>query len=52
MTKKTKNKYNHYTKDFRRSDLPGASAVEVARELGMNRHQFARHFSAPEKSAE
>ena len=34
MTKKTKNKYNHYTEDFRReavrrSDLPGASAVEV-----------------------
>ena len=45
MTKKTKNKYNHYTEDFRReavrrSDLPGASAVEVARELGIHPGQI------------
>lgn len=41
MTKKRKNKYNHYTEDFRReavrrSDDPNTSAVEVARELGIN----------------
>ena len=34
MTKKTKNKYNHYTEDFRReavrrSDDPNTSAAEV-----------------------
>ncbi len=45
MTKKTKNKYNHYTEDFRheavrRSDLPGASVVEVARELGIHPGQI------------
>ncbi|MFP6789946.1 MAG: transposase [Thalassolituus sp.] len=45
MTKKTKNKYNHYTEDFRReavrrSDLPGVSAVEVARELGIHPGQI------------
>ena len=45
MTKKTKNKYNHYTEDFRheavrRSELPGASAVEVARELGIHPGQI------------
>ena len=45
MTKKTKNKYSHYTEDFRREavrrvDLPGASAVEVARELGIHPGQI------------
>ncbi len=39
--KKHKNKYNHYTEDFRReavrrSDDPNTSAVEVARELGIH----------------
>ncbi len=34
MTKKTKNKYNHYTEDFRReavrrSEQEGASSVDV-----------------------
>lgn len=37
MTKKTKNKYKHYTEDFRRgavrrSEEDGVSAVNVARE--------------------
>ena len=39
--KKHKNKYNHYTEDFRReavrrSEDPNTSAVEVARELGIH----------------
>ena len=45
MTRKTKNKCNQYTEDFRReavrrADLPGASAVEVARELGTHPGQI------------
>ena len=45
MAKKTKNKYNHYTEDFRReavrrSEDPNSSAVEVARELGINPGQI------------
>lgn len=41
MKKKTRNKYNHYTEDFRReavrrSEDPDTSAVEVARELGIH----------------
>lgn len=45
MTKKTKNKYNHYTEDFRReavrrSEDPNTSAVEVARELGIHSGQI------------
>ena len=45
MTKKTKNKYNHYTEDFRReavrrSDDPNTSAAEVAKELGIHPDQI------------
>ena len=45
MTKKKKDKYNHYTEDFRReavrrSELPDISAVEVARELGIHPGQI------------
>jgi len=45
MTKKTKNKYNHYTEDFRReavrrSEGPDTSAAEVARELGIHLGQI------------
>jgi transposase len=45
MTKKTKNKYNHYTEDFRReavrrSDDPNTSAAVVARELGIHPGQI------------
>ncbi len=45
MAKKRKNKYNHYTEDFRReavrrSEDPGSSAVEVARELGIHPGQI------------
>lgn len=45
MPKKTKNKYNHYTEDFRReavrrSEDPNTSAVEVARELGIHPGQI------------
>ena len=45
MTKKIKNKYNHYTEDFRReavrrSELPDVSAVDVARELGIHPNQI------------
>ena len=45
MTKKTKNKYNHYTEEFRReavrrSDSPDTSAAEVARELGIHPGQI------------
>ena len=45
MTKKSKNKYNHYTEDFRReavrrSDDPNTSASEVARELGIHPGQI------------
>ncbi len=43
--KQQKNKYNHYTEDFRReavrrSENPGTSAVEVARELGIHPGQI------------
>lgn len=45
MTKKTKNKYNHYTEDFRReavrrSEGPDTSAAEVARDLGIHPGQI------------
>lgn len=45
MAKKCKNKYNHYTEDFRReavrrSEDPNSSAVEVARELGIHPGQI------------
>jgi len=45
MTKKTKNKYNHYTEDVRReaarrSEGPDTSAAEVARELGIHPGQI------------
>ena len=45
MAKKRKNKYNHYTEDFRReavrrSEGPNSSAVEVARELGIHPGQI------------
>ncbi|EKF74537.1 transposase [Alcanivorax hongdengensis A-11-3] len=45
MAKKRKNKYNHYTEDFRReavrrSEDPDSSAVEVARELGIHPGQI------------
>ncbi len=41
MAKKQKNKYNHYSEDFRReavrrSEDPNTSAVEVAKELGIH----------------
>jgi len=43
--KQQKNKYNHYTEDFRReavrrADDPGASAVDIARELGIHPGQI------------
>jgi transposase len=45
MTRKTKNKYNHYTEDFRReavrrADAPDVTAAEVARELGIHPGQI------------
>ena len=45
MAKKRKNKYNHYTEDFRReavrrSEDSGTIAVEVARELGIHPGQI------------
>ena len=45
MTKKRKNKYNHYTEDFRReavrrSEDPNTSATEVAKELGIHPGQI------------
>ena len=45
MAKKRKNKYNHYTEDFRReavrrSEDPGTSAVEGARVLGIHPGQI------------
>ena len=45
MTKKTKNKYNHYTEDFRReavrrADAPGANAAGIARDLGIHPGQI------------
>ena len=45
MTKKTRNKYNHYTEDFRceavrRADDPNTSAAEVAKELGIHPGQI------------
>lgn len=45
MAKKRKNKYNHYTEDFRReavrrSEGPDTSAVEVAKELGIHAGQI------------
>ena len=43
--KKSKNKYNHYTEDFRReavrrSDDPNTSAAEIAKELGIHPGQI------------
>jgi transposase len=43
--KKTKNKYNHYTKDFRHEAVhqsvdPNTSAAEVAKELGIHPGQI------------
>lgn len=45
MTKKRKNKYNHYTEDFRREAVrrceeDGVTAAEVARELGIHPNQI------------
>ena len=45
MAKKTKNKYNHYTEDFRReavrrSGYPNTSAAEVPCELGIHPGQI------------
>jgi transposase len=45
MPKKTRNKYNHYTEDFRgeavrRADDPDTSAAEVAKELGIHPGQI------------
>lgn len=45
MTKKTRDKYNHYTEDFRReavrrSDDPNIRATEVAKELGIHPGQI------------
>lgn len=45
MTKKRKNKYNHYTEDFRREAVrrsgdPNTSATEVAKELGIHPGQI------------
>ena len=45
MTRKKKNKYNHYSEDFRReavrrSEDPNTSAVEVAKELGISPGQI------------
>ncbi len=45
MTIKKKNKYNHYTEEFRReavrrSDDPSTTAAEVARELGIHPGQI------------
>jgi len=45
MPKKTKNKYNHYTEDFRReavrrSEDPNVSAADVAKELGIHPGQI------------
>lgn len=45
MRKKTRNKYNHYTEDFRReavrrSENPDTSAAEVAKELGIHPGQI------------
>lgn len=38
MTKKTKNKYNHYTKDFRREAVRrfDLSAIDIAHELDIH----------------
>jgi transposase len=56
MPKKTRNKYNHYTEDFRReavrrSEDSNTSAADVARELGIHpgqiynwRRQYNRLF--------
>ena len=45
MPRKTKNKYNHYTEDFRReavrrSEDPNVSAADVAKELGIHPGQI------------
>ena len=45
MPKKTRNKYNHYTEDFRReavrrSEDPNTSAADVARDLGIHPGQI------------
>lgn len=36
MTKKTRNRYNHYTENFHRADDPNISSAEVAKELGIH----------------
>lgn len=59
MIKKTKNKYNHYTEDFRRevvrrANEPGACAADIARELGLHPNQIYnwrqqyKHLSDPQ----
>lgn len=45
MPKKRKNKYNHYSEDFRReavrrSEDPNVSAADIARELGIHPGQI------------
>ena len=45
MIKKVKNKYNHYSEDFRREVVrraaePGACAADIARELGLHPNQI------------
>jgi transposase len=45
MTKKKKNKYNHYIEDFRReavrrSEGPDVSTADVAKELGIHPDQI------------
>ena len=45
MSKKEKNKYNHYSEEFRReavrlSDQPETTAADVARELGIHPGQI------------
>lgn len=45
MSKKEKNKYNHYSEEFRReavrrSDEPGTAAADIARELGIHPGQI------------
>ncbi len=45
MSVKQKNKYNHYTEEFRReavrrSDEPGTTAADIARELGIHPGQI------------
>lgn len=45
MIEKVKNKYNHYSEDFRReavrrADEPGVCAADIARELGIHPNQI------------